>query len=192
MRISKRPITAAIATTLIALTLWLAYHAIYVIKPNQTAVLWHRLEGTQLNASYAPGVHLIAPWNKLYKYPSNPQIVELQLDALSQNGDRVSVSITVRYQLIKAKLPLLHKDIGPDFSNLILLPEVEATLRTLMGKHSKEALLQSNQAPLLTQARQALANARTANYIEIKQLSIKQFTAQPAPPTNKATNPEKS
>jgi|GEM_PF-1663665 len=133
----KRSLLAAVAV----LTAAAGYHASYWIKADETAVFWHRLHGTQHNRTYGAGLHFVAPWHKLYRYPNQPQQAAARLTVLSRSGDPVSLQYEVVYQLKPATLSQLHQTIGPAYLDVLLKPEIEAAFRQAFGQLTNQQLL---------------------------------------------------
>jgi len=87
------------------------------------------------------GFHIIAPWNKVYVYNVKQQeVFESKMQVLSSNGLEISLDISVLYQPKVSELGLLHKTKGEDFLNIIIIPQIRAVARSVVGRYTPEQL----------------------------------------------------
>lgn len=117
---------------LLAFLLFVAYfyERIFIsIYPGEAGVLWKRLHGTVTERFYDEGFHIIAPWNVMYIYDVRFQEAHDTYDVLTLDGLKTSVDIAVRFRPIKETLPELHKNIGPEYIDTFVLPEVKTYFR---------------------------------------------------------------
>ncbi|MDC1081421.1 prohibitin family protein, partial [Flavobacteriaceae bacterium] len=87
------------------------------------------------------GFHVIAPWNKVYVYNVKQQeVFESKMQVLSSNGLEISLDISVLYQPLIAELGLLHKTKGENYLNIIIIPQIRAVARSVVGRYTPEQL----------------------------------------------------
>ena len=87
------------------------------------------------------GFHIIAPWNKVYVYNVKQQeVFESKMQVVSSNGLEISLDISVLYQPKVSELGLLHKTKGEDFLNIIIIPQIRAVARSVVGRYTPEQL----------------------------------------------------
>ncbi|MCK8520340.1 prohibitin family protein [Aquimarina sp. D1M17] len=87
------------------------------------------------------GFHIIAPWNKVYKYNTKQQeVFEKKMQVLSSNGLEISLDVSVLYQPKIEELGLLHQTKGLDYLNIVLVPEIRAVARSVVGRYTPEQL----------------------------------------------------
>jgi len=117
------------------------------IHPGELGVLWRRLGGgTQLDTVYREGLHVILPINKMYVYNVRKQQLTDNIEVLTVDGLTVGVRYSVRYFLDKDTLPLLHEHVGPNYVNVVVLPEVRSVIRTVFGQDRPEEIYTSQRA----------------------------------------------
>ena len=118
----------AISVTLLMISWLLVYLApsvVFNIYPGEVGVVWKRLDGgTDLNNLEDEGLRLIYPWDKLYKYNLRMQEIRRTFDVLSSDGLRMSVDVSVRFRVLHEHVALLHKHVGPNYVEVLILPEV--------------------------------------------------------------------
>ncbi|MCH1517270.1 MAG: prohibitin family protein [Flavobacteriaceae bacterium] len=87
------------------------------------------------------GFHIIAPWNKVYVYNVKQQeVFESKMQVLSSNGLEISLDISVLYQPKVAELGKLHKTKGENYLNIIIIPQIRAVARSVVGRYTPEQL----------------------------------------------------
>jgi len=87
------------------------------------------------------GFHIIAPWNKVYIYNVKQQeVFESKMQVLSSNGLEISLDISVLYQPKIEDLGKLHKTKGENYLNIIIIPQIRAVARSVVGRYTPEQL----------------------------------------------------
>lgn len=113
----------------------------YTIQPGERAVIFKKFTaGLVKDDIFLPGFHIIAPWNDLIKYDVREQRSEETLDVLDKNGLTLNVDVFVRYNPVMEKIGYLHEEIGPDYINRVVVPEVRSAVRRIMGKFTAEEI----------------------------------------------------
>jgi regulator of protease activity HflC (stomatin/prohibitin superfamily) len=152
----------------IAIGLMVALLAIIVLWPymvitvpsGQVGVLWYRLigfdfycwclagRGTVLDPRELreEGLHIIAPWNKLFLYDLRLESATQTYNAISKDGVNVIVQINVRYQLVHRSVAVLHKFIGPNYFVSALSPEIGSQTRQVISQYTAEQVYTSRES----------------------------------------------
>ena len=92
-------------------------------------------------APLGEGFHIIAPWNKVYVYNVKQQeFFEGNMQVLSSNGLEISLDVSVLYQPKYDELGLLHKTKGENYVNVVLIPQIRAVARSVVGRYTPEQL----------------------------------------------------
>lgn len=137
----KKPylITAGAFLTVLFLFLW--PRILISVHPGELGVLYSRFfGGTILDRIYQEGLHVIAPWDILYVYDVRILEETQNVDVLTLDGLTVKVQASLRYQLIRDKLPSLHQQIGPEFKKKVILPVMTSAVRQTIGSYRPDAL----------------------------------------------------
>ena len=141
-------IVGALLLILVIIVLW--SRILVVIKPGEAGVLYRMLTtGTVTDHVYAEGLHIVMPLNTMYKYDTRVQITLHELDALTSSGLPIKLSLAVRYQVTYDLLGILHQQVGPDYPNKIILPQIESVLRRNIGQYTPEDIY-TNRAGVLS------------------------------------------
>ena len=68
------------------------------INPGERGIIFRKFTtGLDKVNTFAPGFHLVAPWNTIYVYEVKEQKVEESMDILDKNGLSMAIDITLRY-----------------------------------------------------------------------------------------------
>ena len=86
------------------------------------------------------GFKIIAPWNRLVIYNVKQQEVMESMQVLSSNGLEISLDVSVLYQPVYEELGLLHQTKGENYLNSVLLPNIRAVARSVVGRYTPEQL----------------------------------------------------
>ncbi|MDP3718275.1 MAG: prohibitin family protein [Acidobacteriota bacterium] len=149
---------------------------VYTIHPGQAGVYWKRFSGTQINVIYREGTHFIPPWNKLYIYDLRVAKIDYTVAVLATDGLEISVDVTMRYRPEARSLPQLHQNIGPDYAERIIVPEVVSVVREVIGRYRPEQLYTLRSEDI---ARQLVARATVearAHFLQIDDVIIRRIT----------------
>lgn len=129
------------------------------VPAGHHAVMYRYFEaGTVTDRIWGEGFHVIPPWDTLTVYESRLQQKTLRFSVLSDEGLDLEVVVSVRYRPHRNQLGLLHQDIGPNYFERLIKPEVEAHVRRTFGNRpaheiyssSKDVLQELRNIPMIT------------------------------------------
>lgn len=112
-------------------------YVVHEIPAGQLGVLYRRLgSGTDLDTIYQEGIHLTLPWNKMTVY--NAQIQQKTTDIEVLTSDRLKSKMTLSFQFViyPFNLPILHKYVGSNYYESIILPIIESSARESVAQYS--------------------------------------------------------
>ena len=134
-----RIIVAGVVATLLLLFLWPSI--VISIKPGELGELYARFRGgTQLQHTYEEGIHFIQPWNIMYIYDVRVQEETQNIDVLTVDGLTINVQISLRFQIIRDRLPNLHQEIGPNYRDKVVIPIMNSAVRQTIGSYRPDDL----------------------------------------------------
>lgn len=114
------------------------------IDAGNRGVLFKRFGGgLVMDKTYEPGFHIVPPWNKMTIYNVRIQEDYETMETLSRNGLNIKVELSYLYRPVIENLPYLHDEIGVDYSENILKPELRSATREVIGKYLPEELYSS-------------------------------------------------
>lgn len=151
-------------------------HIVITINSGEGGVLYRRFFGTVTDKVYTEGLHIIFPWDTMYIYNGRIQTVLHDFDVLTNQGLPVHLSLAIRFRPEYEMLGLLHQQVGPDYVETIITPQVESVLRKRLSPHNPEDIYM-NKNNILTQvvieAMEELGQKYiTANDVIIREISL--------------------
>ncbi|MDW7694142.1 prohibitin family protein [Flammeovirgaceae bacterium SG7u.111] len=121
--------------------LFLSSNIFVTIQSGQAGVLYEKFgSGTVTDRYYSEGFHIKAPWNTMYIYNVRVQEERMEMEVLSKNGLSIIVDVSIRYRPTLADLGRMQKEIGQDYQNVIITPEVRSSVRKVIGEYDPEEL----------------------------------------------------
>ncbi len=160
---------------LLFVTVFLSPRIVYNVGPGQAGVLWLRFfGGTVVDKVYPEGIRFIFPWDKFYIYNVRIQEVRHDMDVLSKNGLTFHLSLSIRYRPQYDFVALLHQQVGPDYLEKVVIPQVESVLRTTIGKYLPEEVYTTRRAVIQKYLLEASAQV-SAKFLTIDEVIIRQI-----------------
>jgi regulator of protease activity HflC (stomatin/prohibitin superfamily) len=128
----------------------LASRIFITIPAGHGGILWLRFfGGTQTSQpALGEGLQIIFPWDEIYIYDMRVQERDQSYAVIAREGLQVTVTSSFRWQLNRASLPRLHKDIGPNYVEVLLIPEVGSVLRERISQYDIEELFSSRRTQI--------------------------------------------
>ena len=158
-----RHLAAYLTALLLFLLLLLAFlwpRMVVTIKAGEAGVLYKRFAGgTVVDYVYSEGVHLIPPWDIMTIYNTRVQARYHEFRVLTTKGLPITLYLTIRYYPEYDLIGLLHQQVGPEYVDTIIIPQVESVLRKTIGKHDPEEIYTTRRGVLDRIIVQALEEA---------------------------------
>jgi regulator of protease activity HflC (stomatin/prohibitin superfamily) len=108
---------------------------IFIMVPSGSHAVMYRMffGGTVTDRVWGEGMNIIPPWDTLTTYETRMQQQTLKFKILSEEGLDIGVEVSIRFRAIRESLGYLHRDIGTDYFQRLVRPEVESHIRRTMG-----------------------------------------------------------
>lgn len=137
---TKFPKIAVLAFVGFVVIIFLSAKVFVKIQPGERGVLYNLFTGLEVDNVYDQGLKMIAPWNKMYIYNVRIQEDRSTMEVLSKNGLTIKTELSYRYRPIQEKIGYLHNEIGQNYLESILIPEIRSATREVIGKYLPEEL----------------------------------------------------
>jgi regulator of protease activity HflC (stomatin/prohibitin superfamily) len=132
---------SALLLTLLLILAFLWPLSVITVQSGEAGVLYQRLfGGTVVDRVYGEGIHLILPWDTMTIYNVRVQARDHHFQVLTTKGLPINLYLTIRYYPEYDLVGLLHKLVGPDYVDKIIVPQIESVLRKTIGKHDPEVI----------------------------------------------------
>lgn len=144
------------------------------IESGHEGVLFKRFGGgLDKEHVYGQGLHVIAPWNKLFIYDTRIQQGSEEMNALSKNGLNIMVDLSYLYKPVNGRIGYLHNNIGADYDDRIIKPEMRSATREVIGKYLPEELYSTKRESIQEEIFQATQSALLKRDIDLTAILIK-------------------
>ncbi len=183
---SRKWIKSILAPTLVTLILILLLLIIYLwpftfifIDSGQAGVHYRLFQGgTVIDYVYPEGFHLIPPWDKMTIYNTRVQTILHDFNVLTNRGLPVSLRLAIRFRPEYELLGVLHQNVGPDYVNTIIIPQIESVLRKNIGHLNPEDIYVNKEGTLSNIILKALEEAGQ-KYVIVDDIIIRNVTLPP-------------
>ena len=123
------------------------------------------------------GFHIIAPWNKVYIYNVKQQeVFESKMQVLSSNGLEISLDISVLYQPKIEELGLLHKTKDENYLNIIIIPQIRAVARSVVGRYTPEQLYSTKRDAIQNEIFEETQKVVENQYVQLNAVLVRDVT----------------
>ena len=123
------------------------------------------------------GFHIIAPWNKVYLYNVKQQeVFESQMQVLSSNGLEISLDVSVLYQPKSDQLGLLHQTKGSNYLDIVIVPNIRAVARSVVGRYTPEQLYSTKRDAIESEIFDELKKGVESQYVQINDVLVRDVT----------------
>lgn len=124
-----------IGTFVVGSVIVLFPHVVVKIPAGYKGVLYRPFHGgVEENKLLEEGYSLIFPWNSVVQYSARLQLKKLELDVLTSDQLHSKVAVTFQFEANPYTLPLLHKFVGPQYVDTMVIPEVTSITREMFGR----------------------------------------------------------
>ena len=140
----------------------------YTINPGEKGIIFRKFSGgLDKEQIYGQGFHLKLPWDDLYKYDVKIQESVGKMSVLSKNGPTIDTELSYRYKPVESRIGYLHDEIGLDYHQNIIVPEIRAATREVIGKYLPDELYSTKRESIQEEIEQ-----RTAKALEEKDIVL--------------------
>lgn len=163
-----------IAVGLLFLFMVLTNTTFLTIDPGNKGVKFKRFgDGLEKEKIYSQGFHVVMPWNTMFIYDTRVKEDEGTMDALSRNGLNIEVELSYRFRPIPEKIGYLHDEIGKDYVNQIIKPEIRSATREVIGQYLPEELYSTKREAIQDEIFNKTKAAIAPKYLELDAVLIR-------------------
>lgn len=175
----KLPILIICTLIFLFVFVFLFNQIVIIIESGEGGVLYRLFfDGTVTNKVYDEGIHFVWPWDKMYVYNVRFQQVPHQFNVLTNNGLKVDLFISIRYRPEYKLVGKLHKEVGPNYVNIVVIPEIENVLRVLIGKMDAEQVYKTERA-IIEKSISDAAEQIAQRFVKVDDVIIKRMQLPP-------------
>jgi regulator of protease activity HflC (stomatin/prohibitin superfamily) len=163
------------------------------VDPTEVSVEVNKIAGKVNNTPLGVGYHFFNRWMTdmvVYKvsarsYPAdtgaNEKSDKYNLDLKTNDGQNIEVDLTIIYSLVATEVPNLHQQVGKNYEDQILLPQVRSEARLVVGSFSAEEIYQGKVRDTIQQEIKRKLETAIAKYpaIQIQDALLRHFAFSP-------------
>lgn len=135
--------------------------------------------GVDTKTTYGEGFHLIAPWNKMFKYEVRQQEVFEKLSVLSSNGLDIKLEASIWCQPQYEQLGLLHQKRGQEYIERVIRPAVRSATRSVVGRYTPEQIYSSKRDAIQEEIFDETKKILDRQYVQLNDILIRDVTLPP-------------
>ena len=149
----------------------------YNVDPGERGVIFKRFGGGLVKEKvYGQGFHIVAPWNKFYKYNVKIQEDYEAMEVLSKNGLSIKVDLSFRFSPELTQVGFLHDLIGQDYLESIIRPEIRSVTREVIGEYLPEELYSTKREEVEDKIFQITSESISNKFIVLDAILIRDVT----------------
>ncbi len=173
---------------IIVAVLLISFATFITIQPGERGIIFRPWTGgLDKEHILSEGLHIIAPWNKVYVYDVREQSIEFsstnssrdvqenyaELDVLDKNGLTIHVEVTVRFYPFYDKIGYIHEQFGQQYVAKLVIPEVRSAVRKIMGQYNAEEIYSTKRQEVEQRIIEETESVLGQNYIQMTALLIR-------------------
>jgi regulator of protease activity HflC (stomatin/prohibitin superfamily) len=162
-----------VTALILAFLLVYFWHSIFItIKSGEAGVFYRRFRGgTEVDRVYPEGFYVISPWDTMTIYNVRFQAIFHEMPALTKKGLNITIRLNIRYIPHYYLLGVLHQAVGPNYLNTVVIPEVEGTLRKIVGSLDADEVYTTQRGVIQTLVNEAIVQV-AQRYVRIDDVNI--------------------
>lgn len=98
------------------------------------------------NETLDAGINFHAPWDNVIKMDNREQRTTFTLEAFSKDIQQVGVQGSVNYNIDKVTAMNLYRDVGIEYSTILIGPRIQEDVKIVIAKYTAENLIENRQA----------------------------------------------
>jgi regulator of protease activity HflC (stomatin/prohibitin superfamily) len=164
---------------LVILVLFALWKSSVNIGYGEAGVLFKTLGGGVVTDSepLGEGFKIIAPWNKVFKYNTKQQeLFQKEMKVLSSNGLEIKLDISVLYQPQLKNLGMLHQTKGTGYVDKVIIPEIRAVARSVVGRYTPEQLYSTKRDAIQNEIFEEMKKKVEKQYVQLNAVLVRNVT----------------
>ena len=153
----------------------------YTVSPGHEAYVFYTLgNGLDKENVQGQGLHFKAPWDDVIDYDIRIQESMSEMEVLSKNGLTIKLELSYRYQPIPGKSGYIEEEIGSNYHDKVIAPEIKSVTREVIGTYLPEQLYSTARDSIEGQILNMLKpNLENNYYLNLDAVLIRDLTLPP-------------
>ena len=146
------------------------------VDSGEAGVRWRRFSGGTELRTYGEGVHIIWPWDRMYIYEARLTALSVEGTVYAKDGLEIQVRANVRFHPAYDTLAVLHRDVGPEYVERLVIPEIHSTLRKVLGNFTPNDIYSKEEQGLIDELQATMRADFNAKYVVLDKFLIEDLT----------------
>lgn len=169
----KAPYFVVIFMVILIVVIFFFWRILIIVKSGEAGVLYRLLTtGTETNYIFPERFHLIWPWDTMHIYNVRIQTVIHEMSVLTNQGLPITLRLAIRFRPEYDMVGLLHKNVGPDYVDKIIIPQIESVLRKNIGQLDPEDVY-TNKKGILNKILRVAIDETSRKYVIVDDIIIR-------------------
>ena len=153
----------------------------YTVSPGHEAYVFYTLgNGLDKENVKGQGLHFKAPWDNVIDYDVRIQEAMSEMEVLSENGLTIKLELSYRYQPLPGKAGYIEEEIGSNYHDKVIAPEIKSVTREVIGTYLPEELYSTARDAIEGQILEMLkTNLKEKYYLNLDAVLIRDLTLPP-------------
>lgn len=147
------------------------------IDSGEKGVLFKKFGGgLEKDVIYGQGFHIVAPWNDMFVYDVKIHETFEKMEVLSKNGLSIRIDLSFRYKPVENRIGYLHDQIGRDYLERIIKPEIRSVTREVIGNYLPEELYSTKREAIEDEIESLTREKVETKYLDLDAILIRDVT----------------
>ncbi len=129
--------------------------------------------GTEFGKIYTEGFSWHLPWNNIFVYKVQLQESKEVVTVLSSDGATIRMEMSIMFRPIMTKLDSLQVQIGQNYYQVAVAPQVRGIARSVAGNFTPEEIYSTKREEVTNKIRADLKSVIADKYVEIENVIIR-------------------
>jgi prohibitin 2 len=166
-------------------------NTILIIDAGEMAVIFNQVTG-RLSARY-PGTNILVPGlqkpvlydTRVLTYTMAATFAEGEpkgddaIETLTKDGQIVKMDLSVRFHIDPTRVTNLHREIGPDYINKVVRPEIRNQIRSSVSAYPVTEVYTEKRTEIQNQTQENLKRKFSASYLILDEVLIRNIRFSP-------------
>ena len=149
----------------------------YTVDPGEKGILFKKFGGgLDKETIYGQGFQVIAPWNDMFVYDVKIHETFEKMEVLSKNGLSIKIDLSFRYMPIQEQIGYLHDEIGRNYLERIIKPEIRSVTREVIGNYLPEELYSTKREAIEDEIEELTRDKVEVKYLTLDAILIRDVT----------------
>ncbi|PNY82573.1 prohibitin family protein [Deinococcus koreensis] len=171
----------------VILLLWLLAQGVKVIPAGFVGVVFSAFSGVKPDV-LQEGIHFVVPFvDRVNLYDARLQQVTLAHDtpgagdaegairARSKEGLDITADVTVQFRIDRSKAAILHKELGRNYLETVIRPQVRSKVRDAIGQFSAADIISTKRQQVEASITAALTQVFTRNNLTLDSVLLREL-----------------